>query len=249
MVMAFGGVHSGAPLQIAAASVTGPDGAVELRAVDNTTPGIGQYWQSGGMVIPVAPLRASSTYSAAVSVVVDGETLTRRWSFQTQPGGGPGSRREAPLDVRIGGGSLALRSASDAPARVVVRRLPSQTVVLTRDGLRADGVGLRIAHQLPGARYEICADQAATSAFPAQHQCALGAWHSSPGLRTTTRRTPDGLVVTVTAGAAAGRTAALSLGRGDGRERANVQTIRLRAFALGELLYRAAHVSERAREG
>jgi hypothetical protein len=88
------------PARITGASLTGPDGPVELRWVDNGTGGIGPYLVPGGVVIPVRPLRPASAYSASVTVSAEGATTSRAWSFTTAaaprpptstPAGGAGS--------------------------------------------------------------------------------------------------------------------------------------------------------------
>jgi hypothetical protein len=97
-------VHSGTMGgrgKITAASLTGPDGAVEVRSVDNSTENdkgsLGPYLPAGGMVIPVKPLKPGTTYSASVTFVTFGNaTLTKSWSFKTAgtastpDGGDPG---------------------------------------------------------------------------------------------------------------------------------------------------------------
>lgn len=74
------------PARLAAATLTGPDGPVALRIVDNTTAGLENYLPSGGQLIPLAPLRAHATYTASVIgalVAVPARTFARTWSFTT----------------------------------------------------------------------------------------------------------------------------------------------------------------------
>ncbi|HEX8051863.1 MAG TPA: hypothetical protein VF517_02655, partial [Thermoleophilaceae bacterium] len=52
------------------ASLSGPDGPVEVRTVDNFTSGLEGYLPTGGQVIPVQPLKARSTYTASVNLSV-----------------------------------------------------------------------------------------------------------------------------------------------------------------------------------
>jgi hypothetical protein len=73
-------------VQITAASLTGPDGPLEVRWVDNTTPTVGSYIPPGGIVIPTRPLRARGVYAASVTATVAGVAVTRTWNFTT--GGG-----------------------------------------------------------------------------------------------------------------------------------------------------------------
>jgi hypothetical protein len=52
---------------IASATLAGPAGPVAVKTVDRTTPTVGVYLPpGGGFVIPVAPLRPDTTYSATV---------------------------------------------------------------------------------------------------------------------------------------------------------------------------------------
>lgn len=73
----------GLKLKIAAATLTGPAGPVEVRTVDNYAKGIGPYLAAGGVVIPVKPLAPNTTYKASVTVKSGKTTLTRAWSFTT----------------------------------------------------------------------------------------------------------------------------------------------------------------------
>jgi hypothetical protein len=90
--------------RLTAASLTGPDGAVEVRTVDNKTNtdkgNLGQFLPSGGMVIPVKPLKTGSSYTATASFTTDGgASLDHSWTFKTlgqaptppPDGGGDGS--------------------------------------------------------------------------------------------------------------------------------------------------------------
>jgi hypothetical protein len=74
--------------RITAATLTGPDGPVEVRTVDNKTStdkgNLGSYLPSGGMVIPVNPLKGGSSYTATASFTTDGgASLEKSWSFRT----------------------------------------------------------------------------------------------------------------------------------------------------------------------
>jgi hypothetical protein len=70
-------------VQITGASLTGPDGSVPVRWVDNFTDGAG-YIPPGGIVIPPKPLKPNSDYSASVTGQGnDGEPLTWSWTFHT----------------------------------------------------------------------------------------------------------------------------------------------------------------------
>ena len=70
------------PVQIAGASLRQAGQAVAVRTVDSTTHTLGPYL-AGGIIIPVRPLRALTTYRASVTVRDGAQTLTRAWSFTT----------------------------------------------------------------------------------------------------------------------------------------------------------------------
>lgn len=55
---------------------------VSVRWVDNSTHEIGPYL-SGGIIIPVKPLRGNTTYHATVAVQDGSGSLSHRWSFKT----------------------------------------------------------------------------------------------------------------------------------------------------------------------
>jgi hypothetical protein len=86
--------------RIMSASLTGPDGPVALRFVDNFTPGLTNYIPVGGQLIPLRPLAPSTEYTAgaALSVTRSGGgspiVVSRQWSFTTLEGraGTPGLR-------------------------------------------------------------------------------------------------------------------------------------------------------------
>jgi hypothetical protein len=108
-------------------SVTGPDGPVDVRVVDNTTPTVGFYIPPGGIVIPVAPLRADAIYDVTATFTSqDGVRATRSWHFRT----GDVRRERAPAPV------LAPPATSPAP------RLAQPRVTLR---LKRAGRGARAA--------------------------------------------------------------------------------------------------------
>ena len=61
-------------------------GPVELRWVDNTTPVVGPYLATGGIIIPVSPLAGNMPYTASVTAEAAGESVTRSWTFVTDSG-------------------------------------------------------------------------------------------------------------------------------------------------------------------
>ena len=88
-VLAHGADQYAVRGRITAAALSGPDGPVDVRTVDNHTSGprgdLGSYLPAGGIVIPVRPLAAGSEYTAQVTFATDqGAQLTRIWRFRTR---------------------------------------------------------------------------------------------------------------------------------------------------------------------
>ena len=80
-VFGFGGGTRGATLRDA--SLTGPDGPVAVRIVDNHTPGAEGLLPPGGIVIPAEPLARDTLYTAQVTFTSDeGVRPIKRWSFR-----------------------------------------------------------------------------------------------------------------------------------------------------------------------
>jgi hypothetical protein len=81
-IMVFAeGIPNLSRAHIVAATLRGPDGRVEVRTVDRTTPTVGSYLPpGGGIVIPVAPLEPGTTYRASVRFAGG---LRHTWSFTT----------------------------------------------------------------------------------------------------------------------------------------------------------------------
>ena len=80
LVMSLG-TNSG---RLTSAALSGPDGPVAVRTVDNTTPSLVGFMPPGGIVIPVAPLAADATYTASATFGPDdGAALSRTWQFST----------------------------------------------------------------------------------------------------------------------------------------------------------------------
>ena len=71
---------------IESATLTGPNGPVEVRTVSGNTNELGGYL-TGAIVIPVKPLEANATYTAEVALAPYGELPAERhgWSFHTGP--------------------------------------------------------------------------------------------------------------------------------------------------------------------
>jgi len=93
-------IDSFSQARITSASLTGPDGPLALRFVDNLTPGLANYIPVGGQLIPLRPLEPSTAYTARVAMVVMPSSggapipFSKQWSFTTLEGsaGTPGLR-------------------------------------------------------------------------------------------------------------------------------------------------------------
>jgi len=129
----------------AAATLTGPDGPVELAVADNHTPGLEGFLPPGLELIPRSPLRANATYTATLRADVTTEggsgpqrAFEHRWTFIT------GQFENA---VRITGyvlwpGNITVRAQSRAPGAVVTLTGPgtSASAPLSADGTATIGV-------------------------------------------------------------------------------------------------------------
>jgi hypothetical protein len=70
--------------RLTSAALSGPDGPLEVRTVDNATPRLVGYMPPGGIVIPVKPLAVDATYTASATFHPDdGAPLSRTWQFST----------------------------------------------------------------------------------------------------------------------------------------------------------------------
>ncbi len=103
LVMSLGTAHG----RLTSATLSGPNGPVAIRTVDNATPGLVGYMPPGGIVVPVEPLEGDASYTASVAFQPDdGAALTRTWSFGT-----------GTAAARASGGAVA-QAAASAPATV-----------------------------------------------------------------------------------------------------------------------------------
>jgi hypothetical protein len=67
------------------ANLSGPEGEVEVRFIDHSSPDIGPYLPAGsGMVIPVHPLERGTRYTATVILANRTSRITRTWTFVTR---------------------------------------------------------------------------------------------------------------------------------------------------------------------
>jgi hypothetical protein len=105
------------------ATLTGPDGPVDVVSVDNHTQGLEGYLPNGMQVIPRDPLKAHTLYTASVTadVTTGGggpvRSFAKTWSFTT---GGPGKPYNLSLPRRVAAGR-AIKMTLRAPARFTLR--------------------------------------------------------------------------------------------------------------------------------
>ena len=193
--------------RIVSASLTGPDGGVELRTVDNHTDGLENYLPPGGELIPVAPLRPRSTYTASVSLVAraGGSDIPfeRTWSFSTR-GREPWMAWDV-SDVNERGVSVWSNSLSPAPLELTAVREATGEVVI-RELQRADDTGVALR---PGT-WSLCLSQAQAGEFDGSHACWPAPLSISKRIRLKLGKRPavkgSSLIVPVSADAAlAGR--------------------------------------------
>jgi hypothetical protein len=76
--------------RVAAASLAGPSGRVNIRVVDFAA-AEGYLPPGSALLIPTAPLRAGATYTASVTFGLGAARLSHTWSFHTSGRGAPPS--------------------------------------------------------------------------------------------------------------------------------------------------------------
>ena len=160
--------------RITAATLTGPDGPVEVRTVDNHTSGaqgeLGPYLPSGGIVIPVAPLRAGAEYSASATVVADDRpALTRRWTFTTGPPG------DATPDRPGGDASAGDGAATRSPRVRIASRIRRGRLTVLAGRAVGQPATVRAAHRHARRARERDADPQHPPG--AAHPRPAAAWH------------------------------------------------------------------------
>jgi hypothetical protein len=132
-VMFDGPFMAGGRAAATGASLTGPDGPVELAVVDNTTPDVGSYLPTGVELIPLRPLRPRAAYTAAVTAVVrpyggvEGQPPAYSWTFTTA--GRPNtvrvdlrrdSRRPSRAELSLGSDAPSAQVTLDGPGGAVL---------------------------------------------------------------------------------------------------------------------------------
>jgi hypothetical protein len=163
----------GGDAKLTAASLTGPDGPVEIRTVDNDTDQIGGTLAPGAIIIPADQLEPGQTYTASATVAIAGTSLSRTWRFttaQADPQTQLFVSSAAVVDPSVPGGirqgSVAARSSSPAPIHFTIAA-GGQTIA-TRDLASGE---IWTPPQTPGT-YQACAHQDATAGFAAFDRCA-----------------------------------------------------------------------------
>ncbi len=121
---------AGDEIAIAGASLVGPDGPVDVRWIDRSTPTVGLYLpRAAGIVIPAQPLDDGADYTATVTFA---NGVRRTWSFATGV-----TRKHRLREVRV---TLERRTATTRTVRITGR-----VATAAGTGVRDAAVGVRIA--------------------------------------------------------------------------------------------------------
>jgi hypothetical protein len=155
--------------RVTSASLVGPDGAVEIRTVDNTVDGLGSYLPTGGILIPAAPLQPGAAYRAAVTAVIGGVTLSRDWTFSTALAD-PNTQLFVSSVLRydpstrppsVSQGLITVKTSSPAPVHISISGGASHDLL---------GGESWIPPQTPG-KSSVCAHQDATASYAGYDRC------------------------------------------------------------------------------
>jgi hypothetical protein len=178
LVDAPGASPTNNPATLRDATLTGPSGAVPVTTVDGATSVptgassiLYPYIPPSGFIIPVAPLRAGTTYHAHVVVTFAGTQTAHNWSFTTR-GADPQSALTA------SGPQLSFTSSSPVPIRVTLTRANGAHVPSIRI---APGHHARL-HLGPGS-WQACGHQRATIAYASYDHCVPILVTGVPSLR------------------------------------------------------------------
>ncbi len=173
-VMASGpGLRWTSASQVVSASLTGAGSSVALETFDRLSPQVGTYLPVGAQLLPRAPLRPQTTYTAAIVLRVTGadgtpRDIARTWSFTTASAAEEAATAAGPAacttSVRFGGvrkvarvRQLRVRTTACRPTvlEVVLRRkgrvVLRRSVRLQRTGARV--VALALPRSLSAGRY------------------------------------------------------------------------------------------------
>lgn len=208
----FDGPFEHAQATATAASLTGPDGPVDIAVVDNQTEGAGGYLPTGMELIPRRPLRPLATYTAAVSAVVADTPVSHSWTFTT-------AARPNEVDLNLGSSGERSSEAvvtgySQAPGPVVTLTGPGGRVLtptLDREGTATVRLpvagGWRACLTSGGLPSEfVAAEQCASRTFPAALKLSLPTRIRGNRLRMTVPAVAVGKRAKVTVYALRGRT-------------------------------------------
>jgi hypothetical protein len=165
-------LHARTRARMTAGTLVGPDGPVEVRSVDNYTPGLEGAIPPGGELIPLLALRPRSSYTAYVRFefappLDPMRVVERTWSFVTR-----GLDPQTSIDVDVGSG----RHGEGVNARLQTRSSASATIRATRPAtgeVRSTTVraGERKELGLPAGRWRLCVGQPATGDYEAHVSC------------------------------------------------------------------------------
>jgi hypothetical protein len=133
------------------ASLTGPEGPVGIRTVDNTTSGprgnIGAYLPPGGIIVPAKPLKGNTTYAARATF----GGLSHTWTITTKP-------RTPQLQVGADERGLGVISDSAGPIDVRLKRRGSEAFAQTLNLTPGSPAYVPVPAALRG-RYDLCYSQ------------------------------------------------------------------------------------------
>ncbi|MGB7160163.1 MAG: hypothetical protein WBD40_19000 [Tepidisphaeraceae bacterium] len=191
-VMPFGDERPG---RLAGASLTGPNGPVDIRTVDGYS---GQQVASdpGAFIIPVKPLRPNTTYAASAAYVDGaGVRMDRAWQFRT-----------AGLDP-----TLTFEATKPTQVRVAYRPRTAATLTVTSINTGRALAQRKVRSRQDWAprvygRVRLCVLLRETGPYAPATNCQNHTWRATAGVRITL--TPTALRVAA-APRARGRTATI----------------------------------------
>ncbi len=126
-LFAFGGGVT--QVNVTGATLTGPEGAVKVRWVDNLSREVGTFLPPGGIIVPEGKLRPDSDYTASATGQADtGVPLSWNWSFRTER---DLARERACAKARAGVRS-AKKALSKARAKYKKKRTARNSAAVTR---------------------------------------------------------------------------------------------------------------------
>ena len=130
-------VFTATAARITEATLTGPDGPVDVRFIDNATREVGEYIPPGGILVPLAPLRDNAGYAATVTLVVGKQTLRHGWSFATGNGTPPAEGATGTTSVAAGAGAKASGTGCKSSRASLRRARAERRKARTRSRRRA----------------------------------------------------------------------------------------------------------------